>query len=207
MLKLSSITKNYANRQILTNITAHFKPHSINVLGGANGSGKSTLLKIIAKLVPPSSGELEFNPSYLAAKSSTGYVGHMTFIYNNLTALENLDFWQKCYHLGLSTNELEDLLAEFKLLAFADAYPRTFSRGMLQKLTLARVFMLKPALCLLDEPDTGLDQQAKEFLYQKLIHLKTQGACIIMISHALESVRTLADQVYYLTDGQLCQKN
>ena len=203
MLNLQHISKTFGQNQVLHDISASFKAKSLTLLGGANGSGKSTLLKIMAGLSKPSAGEVNFGLAWQASTKRLAYVGHATFIYPNLTALENLIFWQKCYHLDLSLEDLEDLLSQFGLEAFMDSYPRIFSRGMKQKLSLARALMLKPAICLLDEPNTGLDQEAQKFCQQKLVELKMAGSCIVSISHNLEAEQQIADQIYLLKKGEL----
>ncbi|MBQ7585315.1 MAG: ABC transporter ATP-binding protein [Desulfovibrionaceae bacterium] len=199
MLELHEISKNFGRLPVLKEISLSLKAQSLTCLGGANGSGKSTLLKIMAGLIPPSQGHI----SYASDFKTLAYVGHDTFLYPNLTALENLNFWQRCYHLNLTLADLEDLLEEFGLLAFADQYPSVFSRGMAQKLNLARVMLLNPSLCLLDEPQTGLDVASQDFLQQKLLRLKEQGSCIILISHDLDQTLNWVDQGYYLEQGSL----
>ena len=203
MLELHSISKRFGQNLVLKDISVTFKPKSITLLGGANGSGKSTLLKIMAGLIKPSSGQITHSAHFEESSKRLAYVGHATFIYPNLTALENLRFWQNCYHLDLSIDDLEDLLSQFGLEPFMDSYPRIFSRGMQQKLSLARAFMLRPAICLLDEPNTGLDQASQEFCQQKLLELKESGSCIVCISHSIASDQKIADQIYTLQKGEL----
>ena len=199
MLELSHIARSFGSHAVLQNISATFSAGALHLLGGSNGSGKSTLFKIIAGLLRPTEGDIRFShpdPRIL-------YVGHATFLYPNLTALENLAFWNTCYGGELHEEDLMQWLNTFGLLPFADDCPRVFSRGMAQKLSLARAFMLKPDLLLLDEPATGLDQAAQDLLRSQIQRKKEEGCCILLVSHHLEQEKGLADTVHIIEQGTL----
>ncbi|MBQ9536514.1 MAG: heme ABC exporter ATP-binding protein CcmA [Desulfovibrionaceae bacterium] len=192
-----NISKNFGARRLLCDINVTLTPASITILSGPNGSGKTTLLKIMAGLTNPTSGEI-----ILAKETRLAYVGHATCLYPQLSALENLNFWRRAYNLSLSEDDLEKLLEDFGLGAAIDVPTRIFSRGMAQKLNLARAYMLKPNLCLLDEPTTGLDQSSQDLFQSKLLQLKEKGAAIILITHSPKEC-TFADAGFYLEQGRL----
>ncbi len=200
MLTLDIIGKLYGERVILKNISASFEPGTLTVLSGNNGSGKTTLLKIMAGLTKPSSGTVE-GPG---DSERVAYVGHATFLYPALTAYENLNFWNRCEGSRKSHEDIFDLLETVGLLDYADEYARTFSRGMAQRLNLARALLSEPDYLFLDEPMTGLDPGSRELFREKLVRLKNEGVCIVLISHALQEDATLATRLYRLENGLLC---
>lgn len=199
MLNLTKISKRYGNRWILRDVSADFNDASISILSGPNGSGKTTLLKIMAGLAKPTSGTV--TGSHEPAKMA--YVAHATFLYPGLTAEENLAFWSRCYRLALSEEDILLLLEKVGLADFAFDSPRTFSRGMCQRLNLARALMINPSLLLLDEPMTGLDSSSRDFFRKELVLLRERGVCIIVISHDLAEDISLADNLFRLEKGTL----
>ena len=198
MLRLDHISKQFGERTVLSNISYHFFPASLNLLTGKNGSGKTTLMKIMAGLSKPTQGSVT-----LEKPITPVYVAHATFLYPKLTALENLSFWNRCLNLQLGDDDLADWLDKTGLWDFADTEAGTFSRGMCQRLNLARALMQKPALLLLDEPSTGLDSDSRQFLHKELRALRTAGSCIVLISHDLAEDAPLADHTLRLEAGKL----
>lgn len=195
VLELAHVSKRYATRTLFQDISATFTRASLTLLCGKNGSGKTTLLKIMAGLSQATSGSV----SSPLENPTIAYVAHPTFLYPQLTALENLDFWNRCYGLNLSEDELFCALQEVGLADFAEDFPRSFSRGMCQKLNLLRALLQKPDLLLLDEPATGLDQDAQVWLRNTLKQLRDSGTCIVLVSHDRENDSVLASQSISLT--------
>lgn len=199
LLKLKKVAKIYGNRLIIKDVSCTIEPGTVTLLAGPNGAGKSTLIKIMAGLSEPTAGTVE-----LAVDSdSIGYVGHQTFIYPDLSAIENLSFWSSLH--GKKTDEATLLAAldrvELKRFAFERA--GCFSRGMAQRLNLARVFLLQPSLILLDEPGTGLDVRSMGILHSEIAAAKERGAGIVWISHSVASDLQRADKVLAIKDKQV----
>ena len=202
-LILECVGKRYGGTRVLRNVDCAFFPGAVTLVTGGNGAGKSTLLKIMAGLSRPSAGRVRF-PAPQAADGAgprLGYVGHATFLYPGLTALENLAFWRTAYRLALDGEALLGLLRRVGLADHAHERARVFSRGMAQRLNLARVLMLAPDILLLDEPATGLDAPSRELLRREIAQARAAGACVALVSHDLAGDTPLADRVLALADG------
>lgn len=198
MLTLAHISKVYGARVILKQLNAHITP-GVTLLLGSNGAGKSTLLRIMAGLSRPTSGAVESTVDAVRM----GYVGHATFVYPGLTAWENLDFWRQAYGRSRAEVNIDAALDRVALRAYAYERAGTFSRGMAQRLSLARVFMLTPDILLLDEPATGLDAPSAAVLRAEVDNARRRGAAIVWISHQLEADLPMADRVWALHKGRL----
>ena len=199
MLKLTGVGKLFGSRVVLRNISFAATASSINLLVGTNGAGKTTLLRIIAGLSKPSVGTVERH----CDPRELGYLGHATFIYPGLSALENLAFWSGLYGIAHDRSSLIALLKRVELSRFAEEQAGTFSRGMSQRLNLARVLLQSPRVLLLDEPDTGLDTHSLALLHKEIIHAKTMGACVVWITHDWEHDAAYADRILAISHKTL----
>lgn len=200
LLKLDNVAKFYGSRLVFKEASLELVRGGVILLAGPNGAGKSTLLKIMAGLVAPSAGTVAYG---LKDGEQIGYLGHQTFIYPALSALENLMFWNKLYALGKSENDIVDLLERVELAGFARERAGSFSRGMAQRLNLARILLIAPALLLLDEPSTGLDVRSRSMLDKEIKAAAEAGAGIVWISHNLEEDLPKADRVAILGESRL----
>ncbi len=200
LVKLQNVSHFYGNHLIFKDISLEITRGSILILAGANGAGKTTLLRLLAGLVAPSTGTVSYGTS---GKPSIGLVGHETFIYPDLTATENLLFWGKLHKKEINPKTCAQLLEQVELASFAHEKAGIFSRGMAQRLSLARVFMLEPSLLLLDEPSTGLDANSLRILYQSIISSKNKGTGIVWISHQIPAEVHMADTVAFLAKKRL----
>ncbi len=198
MLELEDIAKIYGVKVILKKISCRLTAGSVCLLVGPNGAGKSTLMRIMAGLSRPSLGSVQ-----LAEGTQVGYLGHATFLYPGLTALENLAFWNAAYGLMLSDNALMSTLERVGLQAHAHDRAGIFSRGMAQRLNLARLLMQSPDLLLLDEPGTGLDAASLMLLRREITAAQRRGACVVLISHDFQGDAPLADRLLVLTECTL----
>ena len=199
LLRLHAVSHFYGSRLIFKGVTCDLKSSSILLVAGPNGAGKSTLLKIMAGLTAPQSGQVE----RLVPDSGTAFMGHQTFVYPALSALANLEFWNRIYGRGLDDAALLGLLDRVALKAFALEKAGTFSRGMAQRLSLARVLLVEPELIFLDEPATGLDTASQSILHRELNAARTRGAGIVWISHDLERDARRADLILHLAGREM----
>lgn len=199
LLKLEKVAKFYGNRLIIKDVSCTVEPGTVTLLAGPNGAGKSTLLKIMAGLSEPTAGKVELT----VENDNIGYVGHQTFIYPDLSALENLSFWSSLHGQKNDEATLLAALDRVELKRFAFERAGCFSRGMAQRLNLARVFLLQPSLILLDEPGTGLDVRSMGILHNEIAAAKDRGAGLVWISHSVASDLTRADKVLAIRDKKV----
>lgn len=198
ILSLDKLSKVYGKKVVLKNLSTVFLPSTICILAGKNGAGKTTLLRMLAGLARPSAGKIRYE-----GEIKPGYLGHETFVYPGLTALENLAFWSRASGLKPDCGVLENALERVGLIKFRHEPAGTFSRGMAQRLNLARVLSQQPALFLLDEPATGLDASSKQILISEMQAARKNGALIIWVSHDLDTNMQFADRVLYLDKARL----
>ena len=199
LCKLDKVAKFYGTKLIIKDVTCTVEAGTVTILAGPNGAGKSTLLKIMAGLARPSAGTVECS----AGDAGVGYVGHQTFIYPDLSAMENLSFWSSVHDLNIGENELLEALERVELKRFAFERAGTFSRGMAQRLNLARVFLLNPSLILLDEPGTGLDVRSMSILHTEIAAARERGAGLVWISHSVAADLVRADKVLAIRDKRV----
>lgn len=189
---------------------------SIAILG-ANGAGKSSLLKILAGLSRPSAGTFEAIDEAAATanraatlrrdevRAAVGYVGHATLLYGELTARENLRFAARLHGQDPKRDRLDRLLEDFALLDVADRRAGTFSRGMAQRLSIARAIVHEPSVLLLDEPFTGLDELSAERLSEQLQTQKSSpgetSRSLVVVTHDPRRAAELADRALVLHRG------
>jgi len=190
-LVLDRVAKFYGNKLVFKDVSFALEQGSILLLVGPNGTGKSTLLKLLAGLDQPSAGRIE----RAVGPEKTGYLGHQTFIYPALTGLENLAFWTRLYRRTTDNAALMRALERVELKHAAHERAGCYSRGMAQRLNLARVFLLKPELLLLDEPATGLDKRSTALLEREIVAAKKHGAAVVWVSHNIERDSVLADRI------------
>jgi heme exporter protein A len=198
LLSLEKVSKSYGKRTVLREIAMAVNPGEIVLVAGANGAGKSTLLKLMAGALQPSSGKV----SWAGGPEMLSYMGHRTFLYPRLSAEENLRFWARIYGKGSGREEVIAVLKRTGLAHVLHEPAGHFSRGMAQRLSLARMLLLDPEVLLLDEPGTGLDRSSREMLRTELVRARSAGKGVVWVSHDLESDLGLADRVLALAGAR-----
>jgi heme exporter protein A len=202
------ISKSYGNRKVLRNLDFNADTGEIVALIGSNGVGKTTLLRILAMLMKPDHGQVfldsipaESQPALLRRK--IGVVLHASMLYPDLTAEENLRFFRKLYNLPGNLAEISKLLGEVKLEKRSKDLVRTFSRGMQQRISIARALVHDPACLLMDEPYTGLDQDSCDWLDGLLRNFAAQGKTILLTTHDLVHITAISTRVDILHHGSI----
>ncbi|MCU0671016.1 MAG: ABC transporter ATP-binding protein [Myxococcota bacterium] len=172
---------------------------------GPNGAGKSTLLRILAGLARPSAGTLRYagGADRRRARAQVGYIAHATFLYPMLSARENLLFAARLHGLADSGARADALLDELGLAAVADRLAGGFSRGLAQRLAIARALVHDPVLVLLDEPFTGLDPVSADRLAERIGALRAADRALVLVTHDLGRAAALADATRVLCDGRV----
>lgn len=196
LLRLSALTKKFGNVTAVREVNLEVFAGDFVAIFGPNGAGKTTLLKLLASLTRPTSGQVIFEatPDH-QGRERIGYVSHQSLLYNEMTAEENLDFYARLYSLAERERRVAEMLEKMGLRDVRRRLVRGYSRGMKQRLTLARALLHRPQLLLLDEPYTGLDQHASAVLTELLEQLKEEGRTILLITHNLAEGLALCNRV------------
>lgn len=176
---------------------------------GPNGAGKTTLIRMLSLLTRASEGQLVLNGTVVddestgALRREIGVLSHHTFLYGDLTAAENLQFYGRMYDVPDLKARIPEAIEEVGLTLHFHDPVRQFSRGMQQRLAIARAILHRPSLLFLDEPYTGLDPQGSAVLSRILARLKNDRRTVVMITHNFDEGLSLADQVMILSKGRV----
>jgi len=207
ILRVVDVARHYGRRKALSQVTFNCEGGEIVGLLGPNGAGKSTLLNILATLLAPSTGRIEYGDQTAedgaALRARIGMLGHDLFLYPELTARENLTFFAHLYGLPKVASTVDAALERAGLAARGDDLVSGFSRGMRQRVALERSLIHAPRLVLLDEPFTGLDDASTAALVARLRGLRDEGAIVILATHDLDLADGLLDEALFLRDGRM----
>jgi heme ABC exporter ATP-binding subunit CcmA len=208
LVALGELTKRYDLRPVLRNVSCALSAGKVLAVFGPNGAGKTTLLRILATLAKPSDGWAQVDQRDVVADAAEvrrliGYVGHQPGLYADLDGLENLLFFARMYGLRDGRERARRLLDRVGLQAKSKNRVRTYSRGQVQRLALARGLLHDPLLLLLDEPDTGLDEEAAVMLDRLIRDRREGGFTTIFTTHQLERGLQLADEALVLVGGRV----
>ena len=217
MIEIRGLVKAFGRKVVLRGVDLSIEPGEAVVLFGPNGAGKTTLMRIVATLSRPTAGtvrvggiDLSYAPD--AVRQQLGFVSHVPLLYENLTAEENLRFFGRLYGLGDLETRIDAMLRQVGLVARRHDLVRTFSRGMVQRLSIARALLADPSVLLLDEPDTGLDQHAAALLHRLIAQVagaqgvegsQVRRASVLLTTHNLERGWEWADRVAILAGGRI----
>ncbi|MGH9383427.1 MAG: heme ABC exporter ATP-binding protein CcmA [Vicinamibacterales bacterium] len=204
---VESVSRHFGRRKALSQVSFACDAGEIVGLLGPNGAGKSTLLSILATLLAPSTGKVEYGDRTSAeagadVRARIGLLAHDLFLYPELTARENLMFFGELYGLDAVPGRVERALDRAGLIARADDQVLSFSRGMRQRVALERALLHDPRLILLDEPFTGLDQASIERLVDRLRERQQAGCLLIVATHDLDIVEAILSRAVFLHNGR-----
>lgn len=207
-LSVVDLARHYGRRKALSQVNFTCGAGDIIGLLGPNGAGKSTLLNILATLISPSRGRVEYGNRTAAeggaeVRGRIGMLGHDLFLYPELTARENLVFFAQLYGLPDVRAVAQASLARAGLADRGDDLVSGFSRGMRQRVALERALLHEPRLVLLDEPFTGLDQASTAALVARLRERQQAGCILVMATHDLDVADGLLSRAIYLKNGRL----
>jgi heme ABC exporter ATP-binding subunit CcmA len=207
-LTFRNVTRAYGRRRALADVTFSAEAGQVVALLGPNGAGKSTLLSIAATLLEPSSGDVLYGgqgarQGGAGLRARIGLLGHDLYVYPELTAAENLRFFGSLYGLDRLERRIDEALASAGLADRAGDPVASYSRGMRQRLALERALLHAPRLVLLDEPFTGLDDSAAVALRDRLARERDRGAIVVVTTHELEAIDSMATTAYVLRRGRV----
>ena len=208
MIKVSGLRKSYGSVDALCGIDLHIKVGEFLTLFGPNGAGKTTFLKILSTIIKPTHGKVEIDGLDITdadddVRKKIGVISHKTFLYGDLTALENLIFYARMYDVADPETRSRELIKDVGLHGRENHYVSTFSRGMEQRLSIARALIHSPNIIYLDEPYSGLDQHASLMLTNLMQKLHTKDRTIIMTTHNITHGLEVSDRVVIQKKGKI----
>jgi heme exporter protein A len=208
LINVRNLIKRYGSKTVLNDLNFQVNSGEFVAILGPNGAGKTTLLRILSSLVRPTLGEVFLNGYQLPDQSSEvrsrlGVVSHLPLLYGDLSAEENLQFYARLYDLQESKKRIQAVLQQIGLAACRKDLVRTFSRGMQQRLAIGRAILHDPSILLMDEPHTGLDQEACEMLDEILKLVTGNNRTVVMASHDLIRVEGMASRFDILSRGRI----
>ena len=209
-LAVDDVSHHFGRRRAVSHMTFRADRGAILGLLGPNGAGKSTMLALLATLLRPTSGTIRYGTHTAGAhgaalRASIGVLGHDLFLYPELTARENLEFFAGLYAVA---DRSAAAMASLEIAGLADRANdpvSSFSRGMRQRVALERALIHQPRLLLLDEPFTGLDDASAAALGRRLHGLRASGAIVVLATHDLDLAEGLLDRAVFLRDGRMVQ--
>lgn len=207
-IQAEGLKKSFGNFDALRGIDLRVKRGEFMTLFGPNGAGKTTLIKLLATLTSPTSGTLsvygyDVRKDVNNIRSVIGVISHDPYLYDNLSAFENIKFFGTLYGLDDVDNRARFVIKQVGLEKRMNDLVRTFSRGMKQRLTVARAIVHEPKILLLDEPYTGLDQHGAQIFGEMLSDLKSQRRTILMTTHNIDEGLDLSDRIGILAKGKI----
>jgi heme exporter protein A len=207
-IEVRNLTKSFGSHTALWDVSLSVAKGEFLTLVGPNGAGKTTLLRILATLSRPTSGAVWVDGWDLADGSTEvrrrlGFLSHQPLLYGDLTAEENLRFFGRMYGVLDLPVRMSEVLEQVGLLARRRDPVRTFSRGMQQRLAIARAILHRPTVMLLDEPYTGLDQQAVAMLDEVMQAVGTASLTVLMTTHDLDRGLAKSNRIAILSKGRI----
>jgi len=200
------LTRSFGRRVAVRSLTFAVREGECLALFGPNGAGKTTLLRILAGLLRPTSGKARIDgvalPGGARARAAVGLISHQSMLYSALTACENVEFTARLYGVRAPRDAAMRALERMRLQDRADSPVRSLSRGMQQRVSIARAIVHDPRVVLLDEPYTGLDESGASALSGALQSLKASGAALVLVTHHLGEGLALASHTAIMRDGR-----
>ncbi len=208
MVRISDAHKSFGNKTVLRGVDGEIRRGECVAVLGKNGAGKSTLLRAIASVTPLDRGRIEIAgipakrelPKY---RAQIGYLGHASLLSETLTAWQNLYYYGRFYGIRDLDRKIDESLRSVHLHFVRDEAVRTFSRGMIRKLSIVRCMLHDPPVYLLDEPFAGLDSSSTRALIGVLAEKRRKGKAVVLVTHNLDHALDLADTIWFLNAGRI----
>ena len=204
MISASHLTRRFGTRVALDDLSIELKSGEIFALLGPNGAGKTTTLRLLAGLIAPTSGSVQVNGEAMTAASASklrariGFLTEAPGLWDSLTVRENLEIYARLYELAAPRRAVDEALALFDIRDRARDRPSELSKGLRQRVALARSLLHKPRIVLLDEPTAGLDPESAREVRELVLGLRGEGRTVLLCTHNLDEVDRVADRVAVL---------
>ncbi|MDP9279674.1 MAG: heme ABC exporter ATP-binding protein CcmA [Gemmatimonadota bacterium] len=206
IVEVADLARAFGSRKAVAGVTFSLAPGDCLAVFGPNGAGKTTLLRLLAGLLKPSSGSARLAgiplPGGRLARSRVGLISHHTMLYEALSARENVSFAARLYGIHDPETRVDDSLRRMSMLERANAPVRLLSRGMQQRVSIARAMVHSPQVVLADEPYSGLDESGARALTTMLKELRSSGTAIIIVTHNLAEGLSLATHAAVMHRGR-----
>jgi heme exporter protein A len=206
IVEASELARAFGSRRAVAGVTFSLAPGDCLAVFGPNGAGKTTLLRLLAGLLKPTSGSARLAgiplPGGTLARSRVGLISHHTMLYEALSARENVSFAARLYGIRDPRTRVDDALARMSMTERADAPVRLLSRGMQQRVSIARAMVHSPQVILADEPYSGLDESGARALTALLRELRSAGTAIVIVTHNLAEGLSLATHAAVMQKGK-----
>jgi heme exporter protein A len=211
LLDVVSLTRSFGSRRAVDGVTFSLARGECLALFGPNGAGKTTLLKMLAGLLRPSAGQALVGGVPLSSdaghRAQLGFISHNTMLYSALSARENVAFAARLYGLPNVAEEVANALRRMSMLDRADTPVRALSRGMQQRVSIARAMVHRPKLVLADEPFNGLDESGAGALAMLLEDVRAAGTSLVLVTHNIAEGLALATEAAVMNRGKLVMRD
>jgi heme exporter protein A len=207
VVEAESLVRAFGGRRAVDGVSLRVHAGESLALFGPNGAGKTTLLRLLGGLLKPSGGGARIGgekvPGGASVRRQIGVISHRTLLYDALTARENVEFFARLYHVAAPREAATRALERMKIADRADTPVRALSRGMKQRVSVARATVHAPTVVLADEPFTGLDASGARALSEVLRDLREAGAALVLVTHNIEEGLSLATHAAIMHRGRL----
>ena len=202
-LEATGLTRSFGRRRAVDDVSFSLDAGDVLALFGPNGAGKTTLLRLLAGLLRPSAGKAAVGGQ--GPRGQVGLISHQTMLYPALTSLENVEFAARLHGVASPRDAAMRALGTMGIAERAESYVKTLSRGMQQRVSIARAIVHDPTILLLDEPYTGLDAAGASALTGLLRALRSRGATMVLVTHNLEEGLEISSQAAVMLRGKLAK--
>lgn len=206
-LEATGLTRHFGRRRAVHDVSFVLSAGEALALFGPNGAGKTTLLRLLAGLLRPTKGEAVIGGASARtraeARGQVGLISHQTMLYPALTSLENVEFAARLHGVGSPRDAAMRALETIGISERAESFVKTLSRGMQQRVSIARAIVHQPTILLLDEPYTGLDAAGAAALTGMLRALRAQGATMVLVTHNIEEGLAISSHAGVMMRGEL----
>ena len=208
-VEVAGVSRNYGRRRAVDGVDLSLQPGDCLALFGPNGAGKTTLLRVIAGLLRPTKGAVHVEGKSVrddaGVRRHIGLISHQSMLYGALTARENVEFAAKLYGIGDPREAARRALERMRILDRRDTPVRSLSRGLQQRVSIARAIVHEPSVVLLDEPYTGLDAAGGAALTEMLRTLRAARAALILVTHNLDEGLAIASHAAVMLAGKIAR--